>query len=90
LVGGFAIVVPVTIQLKKLSEGETQILLTSNKATNSGNQANDIVDKFMGLISRALSGEVIDESVVSKGKSGCLGISLILVGLGIGFVYLLS
>lgn len=89
LVGGVAVVVPVSIQLKKVSDTETQIILTSNKATNTGNQANDIVDKFMGLVSRALSGEVIDESVVAKSKSGCLGVFLGLVGIGAGIAYML-
>lgn len=90
LVGGVAVVVLVSIQLKKVSDTETQIILTSNKATNTGNQANDIVDKFMGLVSRALSGEVIDESVVSKGKSGCLGVFIVLLGIGAGMLYFLS
>jgi hypothetical protein len=90
LMGGVAVFVPIIIQLKKVSETETQIVLTSNKATNTGNQANDIVDKFMGLISKALSGEVIDEATVSKGKSGCLGVSLFLLGIGIAVIYIIS
>jgi hypothetical protein len=89
LVGGLAVVVPLKVQLKKISDTETQILLTSNKATNTGNQANDIVDKFMGLVSKALSGEEITEEVVSKGKSGCLGFFIFLIGIGAGMVYLL-
>jgi hypothetical protein len=79
LVGGFAVIVPATIQLKKVSDTETQIILTSNKATNSGNQANEIVDKFFGLVSKALSGETIDEKTVSANKSGCLGIVVLFI-----------
>lgn len=89
LVGGALVIVPITIQLKKVNESETHILLTSNKATNTGYQANEIVDKFLGLISKALAGEVINEETVSKGKSGCLGVSLFLIGLGIGVIYLI-
>lgn len=89
LIGGLAVIVPVTIQLKKITETETQIILTSNKATNTGNQANNIVDKFLGLISKALSGEVIEEVSSSKGKSGCLGLSLFLFATGIGMIYLI-
>jgi len=87
LVGGFAVIVPVSIQLKKISENETQIIITSNKATNTGNQANDIVNKFLGLISKALSGEVVNEETVSQGKSGCLGVSVFLIGLAVGIIY---
>lgn len=90
LVGGLAVIVPVTLQLKKVSDNETQIVLTSNKATNSGNQANSIVDKFMGLISKALSGDVLDEKSASKGKSGCFGATLLLGGIIIGVFFLLS
>lgn len=90
LMGGVAVFVPISIQLKKINETETQIILSSNKATNTGNQANDIVDKFLGLVSKALSGEEITEATVSKGKSGCLGSGLFLIGLGVGILYLLS
>ncbi len=90
LVGGFAVVVPVKIQLKKVSDTQTQIVLVSNKATDSGNQANTIVDKFMSLVSKALSGEEITEASVSKGKSGCFGVVLFLIGIGAGIFYLLS
>ena len=78
LIGGFAVIVPITLQLKKISDTETQIVLTSNKATNTGNQANDIADGFLGKVSQALSGTLDD--VQSKSKSGCLGVSLLLLG----------
>jgi hypothetical protein len=86
LIGGF-VVVHIKIQLKKVSDTQTEIVLVSNKATNSANQENDIVDKFMSLMSKALAGEEINESVVSKGKAGCLGLLIFLIG---GFIYLLS
>jgi len=37
------------------------------------NQSNNTIDSFLGLVSKSLSGEVITEDSVSKGKSGCLG-----------------
>ena len=47
LIGGLLVIVPISLQLKQISETETQIVLTSNKATNTGNQANDIADAFL-------------------------------------------
>jgi hypothetical protein len=85
LIGGFAVVVPITLQLKKVSDNETQIILTSNKATNSGNQANDIVDAFLEKVSKALSGSL--EEVESNKKAGCLGaLVLLLGGLSLGLI----
>jgi hypothetical protein len=85
LIGGFAVVVPITLQLKKVSDNETQIILTSNKATNSGNQANDIVDAFLEKVSKALSGSL--EGVESNKKAGCLGaLVLLLGGLSLGLI----
>jgi len=78
LIGGFAVIVPITLQLKKVSDTETQIILTSNKVTNTGNQANDITDGFLRKVSQALSG-TLDE-VQSKSNSGCLGVGLFLLG----------
>ena len=78
LIGGLAVIVPITLQLKKVSDTETQIVLTSNKATNTGNQANNIADAFLGKVSQALSG-TLDEAE-AKSKSGCLGIALFLLG----------
>jgi hypothetical protein len=78
LIGGLAVIVPITLQLKKVSDTETQIVLTSNKATNTGNQANNIADAFLGKVSQALSG-TLDEAE-AKSKSGCLGIGLFLLG----------
>jgi hypothetical protein len=85
LIGGLAVIVPITLQLKKVSDTETQIVLTSNKATNTGNQANNIADAFLGKVSQALSG-TLDEAE-AKSKSGCLGIALFLLGgLFLGFL----
>ena len=89
LIGGLAVIVPVTIQLKKLSDTETQIVLTSNRATNSGNQANDIVDNFLGLVSKALSGEDITQATATGSNSGCLGVIAILVGLVVAMGWIL-
>ena len=90
LIGGMAVIVPVNIQLKKVSETETQILLSSNKATNMGNQSNDIVDKFLGLVSKALSGETIDEKVVASNKGGCFGVVLFFILLTASIYFQLS
>jgi hypothetical protein len=87
LVGGALIIVPITIKLKKVNESETHILITSNKATNTGYQVNKVVDKFLGLISKPLSVEVITEETVSQGKSECLGVSVFLIELAVGIVY---
>ncbi|MFN3299395.1 MAG: hypothetical protein ACK41Z_04300 [Sediminibacterium sp.] len=73
LIGGLAVIVPVNITLKKISETETQITISSEKATYSGNQANDIVDKFLSKISASLSGEEINETSNSSSNKGCLG-----------------
>lgn len=78
LVGGL-VVVPCAIQLKKISENETSIILDCNKVNKTPNQYNEIVDKFLLLISKSLSGEVINENVVASNKSGCLGLLLFLI-----------
>jgi hypothetical protein len=87
LIGGLAVVVPANIQLKKIDDRETQIVLTTNRATNMGNQANDIVDKFLGKVSKALSGESIDEKVVTSGKAGCFGVIVLMLILGVSILY---
>jgi len=57
----------VSIQLKKISDTETSIFLTTYGVKN------EYIDNFLGLISKSLSGEVITEESLSNGKSGCLG-----------------
>lgn len=79
LVGGLALVVPCAIQLKKVSDNETSLVLECNKVNKTPNQYNEIVDKFLNLISKSLSGEVINENVVASNKSGCLGLFLFLI-----------
>lgn len=75
LIGGMLVIVPITLQLKKISETETQIVLTSNKATNTGNQANDIADAFLSKVSQALSGtlEVPVQTQSEPKKMGLFG-----------------
>jgi hypothetical protein len=84
LIGGLAVIVPVTVQLKKISESETQILLSSTRATNNANQANEIVDNFIGLVSKALSGAPIE---ALKGNSGCMVALVSLVVFTASIVY---
>lgn len=79
LVGGLGLIVPISIQLKKITDNETSIILDCNKVNKTPNQYNEIVDKFLNLISKSLSGEEINESVVSNNKSGCLGLLLFLI-----------
>jgi hypothetical protein len=73
LLGGVMVQTPVSIQLKKISDTETNILLNTTKPSTNPNQSNNTIDSFLGLVSKSLSGEVITEDSVSKGKSGCLG-----------------
>jgi len=79
LLGGVMVQTPVSIQLKKISDTETSILLNTTKPTTNPNQSNNTIDSFLGLVSKSLSGEVITEESVSKGKSGCLGVTIGLV-----------
>lgn len=73
LLGGMMVQTPVSIQLKKISDTETSILLNTTKPSTNPNQSNNTIDSFLGLVSKSLSGEVITEESVSNGKSGCLG-----------------
>jgi hypothetical protein len=75
LMGGMMVQTPVSIQLKKISDNETNLLINSTKPTTNPNQSNNTIDKFLGLISKSLSGEEISEQTVSEGKSGCLGVA---------------
>jgi hypothetical protein len=79
LLGGVMVQTPVSIQLKKISDTETSILLNTTKPTTNPNQSNNTIDSFLGLVSKSLSGEVISEDSVSKGKGGCLGVTIGLV-----------
>ena len=88
LLGG-AVSVSLSVQLRKVSDTETNILLQSNKVSQAPDVAIKIIDNFLGLVSRALGGEVIDENVVAAGKSGCLGVLIFLVGFGAGLLYFL-
>lgn len=89
LMNGIFIQVPCSIQLKKVSESETQIVIESNKATGTPVQSNQAVDKFLGLVSKSLAGEEINEKVVAKGKAGCFNSFILLVGIGLGICYYL-
>lgn len=79
LVGGLALIVPCSIQLKKITDEETSIILECNKVNKTPNQYNEIVDKFLNLVSKSLSGEIINENVVAQNKSGCLGLFIFLI-----------
>ena len=79
LLGGMMVQVPITLQLKKITENETQLFINTTKITTNANQSNQIIDKFLGVVSKALSGEVINEESVAKSKGGCMGMLLLLI-----------
>lgn len=83
LVGGL-VVVPVTIQLKKITDSQTQITLVSEKITQSPNQTKEIVDNYLGFISKSLSGETLDEKTI-RGK-GCMVFLIPIVAIGLYFL----
>jgi hypothetical protein len=82
LLGGMMVQVPISLQLKKISENETQITLNTTKLTNNANQSNDIIDKFLNVVSKVLAGEDVTEETVAKAKGGCFGMMVALLGVG--------
>lgn len=86
-VGGITVVRP-TIQLKKVSDIETNIFM--NCVLKEGNtiSQNELLDKYFNLLGSFLSGdeEKIKE-LETKAKSGCMGIILIGFGLFTSAIY---
>lgn len=68
LLGGMMVFVPITIQLKQISENETNFYLVTTSSTNTPNQSNQIIDNFLNNISKVLSGDVSEMSA----KKGCI------------------
>jgi hypothetical protein len=68
LLGGLLVFVPITIQLKQISEKETNFSLVTTSTSNTPNQSNEIIDNFLNNISKVLSGDVSDLS----NKKGCV------------------
>jgi hypothetical protein len=80
VMGGMLVFVPMNIQLKKISDNETNLLLNTTKSTNTPNQSNEIIDKFLDNLSKALTGELKETEANPKG--GCAGIFLALITIG--------
>jgi len=89
LVGGVTVVMP-QIQLKKISDDETNLVLTCTLGHGSASApmtANEIIDKFFMLVGKSLSGEEINEKVIAKEKAGCFTIFIGLTGIGASVLY---
>ena len=82
LLGGMMVQVPISVQLKKITENETQLIINTTKATNNANQSNQILDKYLNILSQALSGEMITEENISKSKAGCMGLCIGIISVG--------
>ena len=80
LLGGMMVFVPINIQLKKINENETNLLLNTTKSTNTPNQSNEIIDKFLDNLSKGLKGELVSGD--SNSKKGCFGLILALITVG--------
>jgi hypothetical protein len=81
LMGGMMVFVPISIQLQKTDDNNTSIHLNTTKSTNTPNQANEIIDKFLDNLSKYLKGEVTE---TSNNKGGCFGVLIIMILLGGG------
>jgi hypothetical protein len=86
-VGGVTVVRP-TIQLKKVSDTETNIFMNCILREGNTTSQNELLDKYFNLLGSFLSGdeEKIKE-LETKAKSGCMGIILIGFGLFTSALY---
>jgi hypothetical protein len=86
-VGGVTVVRP-TIQLKKVSETETNVFMNCILREGNTTSQNELLDKYFNLLGSFLSGdeEKIKE-LETKAKSGCMGIILIGFGLFTSALY---
>jgi hypothetical protein len=86
-VGGVTVVRP-TIQLKKVSDTETNIFMNCILREGNTTSQNELLDKYFNLLGSFLSGdeEKIKE-LETKAKSGCMGIILIGFGLFTSAIY---
>lgn len=88
MVGGLTVVNP-QIQLKKVSEQETNLVLTCNFKNGNTIASTEIIDKFFVLVGKSLTGENIDKETIAKEKAGCFTIIIGIVGIGSPLVYYL-
>lgn len=86
-VGGVTVVRP-TIQLKKVSDTETNVFMNCILREGNTTSQNELLDKYFNLLGSFLSGdeEKIKE-LETKAKSGCMGIILIGFGLFTSALY---
>ncbi|MFN5249415.1 MAG: hypothetical protein ACK5DE_00060 [Bacteroidota bacterium] len=96
LIGGIELVA-INLQLKKISDTETQVILNSaEKIRNSGHEihVNKIIDGFLNLVAKGLNGETITAEMVASGKAGCMVGALMIVGMGAlsiaGIIYIFN
>jgi hypothetical protein len=86
LVGGLIILNP-NFQLKKISENETNLVITCNFREGNTISSNEVLDKFFNLVGMSLAGETIDENVVKGNKAGCFTIIIGILGLSSSLIY---
>lgn len=78
-------VIPINIQLKKITDSETNIVITSNKQiTSAGHEiiVNKTVDSFLNLVAKSLSGETISQETPAPYKKSDWKVALLVFGLG--------
>lgn len=71
---------PVAIQLKKITETSTTIILEATLGTNTRQMptaTNKCIDDFLGLVGRSLKGENLAQSIP---KGGCM-VTLLFIGI---------
>ena len=87
MVGGINVVRP-TIQLKKVSDTETNIFMNCILREGNTISQNELLDKYFNILSVYLSGDEEKIKELSlKSKSGCFGIILIGFGLFTSTIY---
>ena len=76
------------ITLKKIEDNKTTYITETMPATGSRVEAtilSRMQDDFLTILSKALSGEEVNQKLIKENKSGCLGI-IILFFLSISFM----
>lgn len=85
-------VIPINIQLKKNSDLETNIVITSSKnMTSAGHEmiVNKTIDSFLNLVAKSLSGEKIHEEIIEPKDKSDWKVVLIVFGVGGIALYIL-
>lgn len=69
----------ISLSLEMISEGKTKIRSEIHNAAGSNAQAATLgrfQDEFLNILGKSLSGEEINNELISKNKSGCFGVIL--------------